>query len=36
MLRLILIFCILIQSSYLVFAEGADLTETWESKYKFG
>ena len=36
MLRLILIFCLLIQSSYLVFAEGADLTGTWESKYQFG
>ena len=36
MLRSILIFCLLIQSSYLVFAEGADLTGTWESKYQFG
>ena len=36
MLRLILIFCLLIQSSFLVFAEGADLTGTWESKYQLG
>lgn len=36
MLRSILIFSLLIQSSYLAFAEGADLTGTWESKYNFG
>lgn len=31
----VLIFCILIQSSYLVLANGADLTGTWESQYDF-
>ena len=35
-LRSGLIFCILIQSSYLILACGADLTGTWESKYQFG
>jgi hypothetical protein len=36
MLRLMLIFCLLIQSNYLAFAESTDLTGTWESKYQFG
>jgi hypothetical protein len=35
-LRLMLISCLLIQSSGLVLAEGVDLTGTWESKYQFG